>query len=89
MSQSNTITLTLSEEEENVIQTLASERGLNAPADVLRALLHDAVAIYDGLWDRTFADSQAVLDELADEAHAEYLAGATEDFDPDNDLDAE
>jgi hypothetical protein len=51
---------------------------------VLRALLHDAVAIYDALWDKTFAETQEVLDRLADEAHAEYMAGLTEDFDPKN-----
>ena len=87
MRPSSTVTLTLSEEEENLIQTLASERGLNAPAEVLRALLHDAAAVYDALWDKTLADSQDVLDRLADEAHSEYLAGLTEDFDPDADLD--
>ncbi|MEO8611908.1 MAG: hypothetical protein ABI690_28680 [Chloroflexota bacterium] len=83
----HTITLTLTEEEEILVATLARERGLNAPADVLRALIHDAADIYDALWDKTFADSQDLLDSLADEAHAEYLAGLTEDFDPDNDPD--
>ncbi len=83
----HTITLILSEEEEALVTALAQERGLTAPADVLRALLHDAVEIYDALWDKTFADSQDVLDQLADEAHAEYTAGLTEDFDPDNDPD--
>jgi hypothetical protein len=73
----HTITLTLTDEEEALVETLARERGLDAPADVLRALLHDAVEIYDALWDKTFANSQDVLDALADEAHAEYLAGLT------------
>jgi hypothetical protein len=77
------ITLRLTEEEENLIAALAQERGLSAPADVLRALLHDAIEIYDALWDRTFEASQDLLDKLADEAHEEYLAGLTEDFDPD------
>lgn len=40
------------------------------------------------LWDAQFAASQDMLDQLADEAHQEYLAGQTEDFDPDNDPDA-
>ncbi len=71
----HTVTLTLTEEEEALLKTLAHERGLIAPADVLRALLHDALDKYDRLWDKTFADSQPLLDKLADEAHAEYLIG--------------
>ena len=71
------ITLRLTEEEDSLIAALAQERGLGAPADVLRALLHDATEIYDALWDKTFEASQDVLDRLADEAHAEYLAGFT------------
>lgn len=82
------VTLTLTPEEEKLITALAQERGLTAPADVLRALLHDAAEISDVLWDKTFAETQAALDRLADEAHAEFLAGLTEDFDPDSDPDA-
>jgi predicted HD phosphohydrolase len=82
------ITLRLTEEEEYLIAALAQERGLSTPADVLRALLHDATEIYDALWDKTLEASQDVLDKLADEAHEEYLAGLTEDFDPDSDPDA-
>ena len=71
----NTITLTLSDEERDLITALAQERGLESPADVLHALLKDAVAVYDALWDKTFADSQDILDKLADEAHEEFVAG--------------
>ncbi|MBZ0288026.1 MAG: hypothetical protein K8I30_10465, partial [Anaerolineae bacterium] len=81
------ITLTLNAEEAALIEMLARERGLNAE-DALRALLHDAAAIYDALWDQKFAETQDVLDRLADEAHSAYLAGLTEDFDPDSDSDA-
>ena len=72
-----------------MIETLAHERGIHEPADVLRALLHDAVEIYDALWDKTFAETQDVLHKLADEAHVEYVAGLTEDFDPDTDPDVQ
>jgi hypothetical protein len=46
------------------------------------------VLLHEALWDAQFAASQDVLEQLADEAHQEYLAGLTEDFDPDNDFDA-
>jgi hypothetical protein len=84
---SHTVTLTLTPEEETLIATLAQEKGLTGPADVLRTLLHEAVAISDALWDKTFSETQDVLDRLADEAHADYLAGRTEDFDRDTDPD--
>jgi hypothetical protein len=88
MTQPTTVTVTLTDAESELINALAHEHGLTTPADVLLTLLHDAVAIYDALWDKTFADSQDLLDQLADEAHAEYVAGQTEEFDPDNDADA-
>jgi len=82
MTSPQTVTLTLTEEEHALVEALAQERGLAAPEDVVHALLQDAIALYDALWDKTFADTQDVLDRLADEAHTEYLASLTEDFDP-------
>jgi hypothetical protein len=41
----------------------------------------------DALWDKMFAASQNYLDKLADEIESKYLAGLTEDFDPDDDPD--
>jgi hypothetical protein len=79
------IRFTLTEEDATLVAALAQEQGVSAPADVLRTLLHNAAEIYDVLWDKTFAESQDLLDKLADEAHDEFLAGLTEDFDPDND----
>ena len=40
----------------------------------------------DTLWDKTFENSQDLLERLADEAHENYLAGETEDFDPDEEI---
>jgi hypothetical protein len=77
-----TVQVTLDAQEEALLETIAGERQLNAPAEVLRALLHEAAALSDARWERSFAASQDVLDRLADEAHAEYVAGQTEDFDP-------
>ena len=82
--KANSITLDLSPEEQVLLETLTREGGFNAPADALRSLLHEAVLVYDAIWDKAFAESQDLLDQLADEAHAEYLAGETEDFEPDD-----
>lgn len=70
-----TITLTLSEDEAALLNTLARERGLNAPDAALHALLQDAAALYDALWDKTFAETQDVLDRLADAALKDIEAG--------------
>jgi len=51
------------------------------------AVRYDEYTLYDDLWDKTFAESQDLLDTIADEIHAQYLAGLTEDFDPDTDPD--
>jgi hypothetical protein len=83
-----TVTVELTEYEQMQINALAHERGLDAPADVLRALLYEAISVNDALWDAKFAASQDALERIADEAHQEYLAGQTEDFDPDNDPNA-
>jgi hypothetical protein len=41
----------------------------------------------EALWDKQFAQSQDLIDRLADEALADHRAGLTEEFDPDNDPD--
>ena len=62
---------------------LAQDQGLDTPEAALHALIQNAEKIYDTLWDQTFADSQDLLSQLSDEAHEEYIAGLTEEFDPD------
>jgi hypothetical protein len=47
----------------------------------------EELAADEALWDKQFADSQDVLDQLAESIHADYIAGLTEDFDPDTDPD--
>jgi hypothetical protein len=79
--ESHNITLELTEEEQVLLEMLTREGGF----DALRSLLHEAIAVYDAIWDKAFAESEDLLERLADEAHAEYLAGETEDFDPDSD----
>jgi hypothetical protein len=68
----HSITLDLSDEEQVLLEMLRREGGFDAPADALRSLLHEAIAVYDAIWDKAFAESQDILDALADEAHAEY-----------------
>lgn len=76
------ITVTLSEEDRELLEMFAAEKGIDDPAEALRALLHEFVTLSDALWDEKFAHSGDVLDRLAAEADAEIAAGMTEDFDP-------
>ncbi|GEM_PF-1649116 len=47
----------------------------------------EAEAADEALWDEQFAQSKDVLIGMANEAHKEFLAGLTENLDPDdNDL---
>lgn len=86
-SAAYTVTITLTPEEKAVIDALAAERGLTDPGDALRVLLHEAADRYDRGWDERFAAHPDLLERLADAAHADYLAGLTEPFDPDRDED--
>jgi len=89
MAQSTTVTLSLSDEERRLVQQLIEERGFDTPEAALHALLQDAAQVYDDLWEKTFAESQDLLSQLAGEAHEEYVAGLTEVFDPDIDIENE
>jgi hypothetical protein len=54
---------------------------------IIETIDAEAEAADEALWDEQFANSQDVLEFLANEARAEYAAGLTEDFDPDDDHD--
>ena len=79
------ITVTLSEADRELLEAFADEHDINDPAEALRALLHEYVALSDALWDEKFAHSSDKLDKLSQQVDAEIAAGLTEDFDPDAD----
>lgn len=51
-------------------------------AQLIHAMLED-----DQRWDDTFCNSPSLLEQLAAEAHAEYITGETEAFDVDDTTD--
>jgi hypothetical protein len=60
----------------------------NGELIIVRPSISDEELIADeALWDEQFAGSQDVLDRLADSIHNDYVAGLTEDFEPDTDPD--
>ena len=79
------ITVTLSEADRELLQAFADEHAIDDPAEAIRLLLHEYVAISDALWDEKFAHSGDALDQLSAQVDAEIAAGLTEDFDPDAD----
>ncbi len=66
---------------------LEFDQPANLPPGEVRIIIEpispEEDAADEALWDEQFAKSQDILHQLAQEAHDEYLAGRTEDFDPD------
>jgi hypothetical protein len=79
------ITVTLSEADRELLEAFADEHEIDDPAEALRALLHEYIALSDALWDEKFAHSGDTLDQLSKQVGDEIAAGLTEDFDPDAD----
>ena len=75
------ITAHLTDEEYELLKAFANAQGIKDLESAIPTIIHDH------LWDAQFAASEDLLHEMAEEAHAEYLAGTLEDFDPDTDPD--
>jgi len=75
------ITAHLTDEEYRLLQAFATAQGINDLESAIPMIIHDQ------LWDAQFAASEDLLHEMAEEAHAEYLAGTLEEFDSDTDPD--
>lgn len=69
------VTVTLSEEDRELLEAFAAEQGIEDSAEAFRALLHEYVALSDALWDDKFARSGDVLDRLSAQVAEEIAAG--------------
>ncbi len=47
---------------------------------IFKTITAEEEAADEALWDEKFAKSQELLEQMAQQAHEEYLAGLTEDF---------
>jgi hypothetical protein len=72
---------------EAVTSSEESPVGYESDNVVYVTFVSEDLADDEARWDKQFAESQELMDKLADEALAEHLAGLTEEFDPDNDSD--
>lgn len=59
------ITVTLSKAERELLEAFADEHEIDDPAEAIRLLLHEYVALSDALWDEKFAHSGDKLDKLS------------------------
>lgn len=68
---------------------LELDQATNLPPGEVRVIIETVDAgledDYEAKWAESFAKSHDVLERLSQEAHEEYLAGLTEEFDPDKD----
>lgn len=69
----------------SALETLAQMRGYETIEEYVTFLIAQDDEV---LWDEQFAASQDLLMDMAGDALAEHEAGLTEEFDPDNDIDA-
>ena len=75
------ITVTLTEEEYELLEDFAAEQGIKDLQQAIPAIIHELINMSDKLWDAQFAQSPALLKKMAQEALDEHRAGLTEDFD--------
>lgn len=80
----HTITVTLTDEERDLLEAFAAEHGIDELSDAVPAMIHELVRLHDALWDAQFARSTAPLDKLGREALDQHRSGLTEDFDVDD-----
>ena len=64
----HTITVTLTDEERDLLEAFAAEQGIEDLSAAVPAMLHELVRLHDQLWDAQFAQSTAPLDALARQA---------------------
>ena len=77
----------LTDEEHSLLESFAAEQGIKDLTQAVPVMIHELVRLHDELWDKQFAASEDVLEQLSVETLAQYHAGLTEDFDPDTDPD--
>ena len=75
------LTVTLTDEQYELLEAFAAEKGIDDLALALPDVLLEMVHLSDQLWDALFARSTAPLDEMARQALKEHRAGLTKDLD--------
>jgi hypothetical protein len=75
------LTVTLTDEQYELLEAFAAEKGIDNLALALPETLRELVNLSDQLWDALFARSTAPLDKMAKQALKEHRAGLTEDLD--------
>lgn len=74
------LTITLTDEQYEVLEAFAAEKGIDDLALALPDVLLEMVHLSDQLWDSQFARSPELLKKMAQEAHEDNRAGLTEDM---------
>jgi hypothetical protein len=83
----NILAVHLTNEEYSLLESFAAEQGIKDLTQAIPVMIHELLRLHDELWDKQFAASEDVFDQLAKETLAQYHAGLTENFDPDTDPD--
>jgi hypothetical protein len=71
----NTLMVHLTDEEHTLLELFAAEQGIKDLAQAIHAMIHELVRLHDELWDKQFAASEDVLNQLSQCFLAQYRAG--------------
>lgn len=80
--QEHQLTVTLTDEQYELLEAFAAEKGIDDLTLALPDVLLEMVHLSDKLWDALFARSTQPLDEMARQALKDHRAGLTQDFEP-------
>lgn len=77
----NTLTVTLSDEDRELLEVFAAEQGISDLNDVIPAMLHELLRLHDLVWDAQLSTIPAPLRQMAQKALEDDDNRLTEDFD--------
>lgn len=76
-----TLTVTLSDEDWELLEVFAAEQGISDLNEVVPAMLHELLRLHDLVWDAQLSTVPAPLRAIAQKALEDDNTGLTEDFD--------
>lgn len=81
-TQHNTLTVTLSDEDLELLEVFAAEHGISELSDAVPAMLQELLRLHDLVWEAQLSTIPAPLARMAQKAREDDDHRLTEDFEP-------